>query len=248
VLLALPSCLAAQTAFWNLLGLQSGFCVDFLIAPDQLARTPFKGLRAATAADAHDLDPVVTRIVAGADSLLAWYPSSLCILQADSSQTGDDIQQHDDRPVTVMVWRVEGADSAPAPVVLFATENKLRNAADLSASAEVPGIEATLDVDRLTGERLVTARIDQTLLAWTGLAGSDTVGSGAVDARWELVGLAPRWNVRFHAEPGARLRPSGSLRVTGEGLLAALLLQSPVRWIPEYWIGGSVHLGLTRGM
>ena len=247
-LLALPSFLAAQTTFWNLLGLETGFCVDFLIAPDLLARTPFRGLGAGTAATAGQLDPVVARAVATADSLRSWYPSSLCLLQADSSQTGDDIQQHDDRPVTVMVWRVAAPDSAPGAAVLFATEGRLRGAADLSSSAEVPPIEATLDVDNLTGDRLVTAQIDRTHLAWAGQVLPDTVATGEVDERWRLVGIAPYWRVDFHASPEARLRPSGSLRVSGEGLLADLLLRSPVRWISEYWVGGSAHFTFTRGL
>ncbi len=247
-LLALPSFLAAQTTFWNLLGLQTGFCVDFLIAPDLLARTPFRGLEAATAAAAGQLDPVIARAVATTDSLRSWYPSSLCLLQADSSQTNDAIQQHDDRPVSVLVWRVQRADSAPAPVVLFATEGRLRGAADLSSSAEVPAIEATLDVDQLTGERLVTVRIDRTQLAWAGEVLPDTVATGDVDAAWTLGGLAPHWRVDFHASPGARRRPSGSLRVSGEGLLAELLLRSPVRWIQDYWVGGSAHFTFVRGL
>ncbi|HET7601520.1 MAG TPA: hypothetical protein VFK36_00795 [Gemmatimonadales bacterium] len=247
-LLALPSFLAAQTTYWNLLGLETGFCVEFLIAPDLLARTPFRGLGAATAAAAGPLSPVVSRVVAGADSLRAWYPSSLCVLQADSSRTGGDTQQHDDRPVTVVVWQVSAPDSSPAPAVLFASENRLRGAADLSSSAEVPALDGTLDVDEVTGERLVTARIDRTQLAWDGEVLSDTVATGDVSASWRLVGIAPYWQVEFHASPSARRRPNGSLRVWGEGLLAEVLLRSPVRWIPEYWTGGSVHFTFTRGL
>lgn len=247
-LLALPSFLGAQTTYWNLFGLQTGFCVDFLIAPDQVARTPFRGLEPATAASAGALEPVLARAVAGSDSLRAWYPSSLCLLQADSSQVGDNIQRHGDRPVTVIVWRAAAPGASPAPAVLFATEGKLRGAADLSSSAEVPAIEATLDVDQLTGERLVTARIDQTQLAWTGQVLADTVASGDVVGDWTLVGTPPHWRVEFRASPLARRRPIGSLRVSGTGLLAELLLRSPVRWISEYWLGGSAHLSFTRGM
>jgi hypothetical protein len=170
------------------------------------------------------------------------------VLQSDSSQTEGGIQQHDDRPVTVVIWQVAAADSSPAPVVLFASENRLRGAADLSSSAEVPAVEATLDIDKLTGERLVTARIDRTQLAWDGEVLSDTVATGDVNASWRLVGIAPYWQVELHASPLARRRPNGSLRVWGEGLLAEVLLRSPVRWIPEHWIGGSVHLTFTRGL
>lgn len=247
-LLALPSFLGAQTTYWNLLGLETGFCVDFLIAPDLLARTPFRELGAATAAAAGELEPVIGRVVATADSLGSWYPSSLCLLQADSSQTGDAIQHHRDRPVSVLIWRVQGSDGAPAPAVLFATEGRLRGAADLSSSAEVPAIEATLDVDRVTGERLVTAQVDRTRLAWDGQIMPDTVATGDVDAEWMLVGTAPYWRVRFHAAPEARRRPIGSLRVSGEGLLAEVLLRSPVRWVAEYWVGGAAHFGFTRGL
>lgn len=247
-LLALPSFLAAQTTYWNLLGLETGFCVEFLIAPDLMARTPFRSLGAATAAVAGQLNPVVARAVASADSLGSWYPSSLCVLQADSSQTGEAIQQHDDRPVTVVVWQVASADSSPPAVVIFATENRLRGAEDLSSSAEVPAVEATLDVDQVTGERLVTAQIDRTRLAWNGEVLADTTASGDVTSMWRLVGIAPYWRVDYHASPAARRRPSGSLRVSGEGLLAELLLRSPVRWIPEYWVGGSAHFTFTRGL
>lgn len=247
-LLALPSFLAAQTTYWNLLGLETGFCVEFLIAPDLLARTPFRGLGVATAAAAGQLDPVVSRAVARADSLRSWYPSSLCVLQGDSSQTGDDIQQHDDRPVTIVTWQVAAADSTPAPAVVFATEGRLRGAADLSSSAEVPAIEGTLDVDKVTGERLVTVQIDRTRLAWNGEVLADTMAVGDVTSAWRLVGIAPYWRVDYHATPSARRRPSGSLRISGEGLLAELLLRSPVRWIPEYWIGGSIHFTFTRGL
>jgi hypothetical protein len=247
-LLALPVFLAAQTTHWNLLGLETGFCVEFLIAPDLVARTPFRGLGAATAAAAGQLNPVVGRAVASADSLRSWYPSSLCVLQADSSQTGDDIQQHDDRPVTVVIWQAAAADSSPAPVVIFATENRLRGAEDLSSSAEVPGIEATLDLDQLTGERLITAQIDRTRLAWDGEVLADTVASGDLTSAWRLVGVPPYWRVDVHAAPSARRRPSGSLRVSGEGLLAEVLLRSPVRWIPEYWVGGSAQFTFTRGL
>ena len=147
-----------------------------------------------------------------------------------------------------MVWRVTASDTSPDTAVLFATEGKLRGAADLSSSAEVPPIEATLDVDNLTGDRLVTAQIDRTHLAWAGQVLPDTVATGGVDASWKLVGIAPYWRVDFHASPETRRRPSGSLRVSGEGLLADLLLRSPVRWISEYWVGGSAHFTFTRGL
>lgn len=247
-LLVLPSLLAAQTTFWNLFGLQTGFCVEFLIAPDLMPRTPFRGLRAATAAAVGQLNPVVSRTVAGADSLGAWYPSSLCVLQADSSQTGDNIQKRGDRPVTVVTWQVATPDSSPAPVVIFASEGRLRGAADLSSSAEVPAVEGSLDVDDVTGERLVIAQIDRTRLAWNGEVLADTAAVGDVSSAWRLVGIAPYWRVDYHALPSARRRLVGSLRVSGEGLLAEILLRSPVRWIPEYWVGGSAHFTFTRGL
>lgn len=250
-LLVLPSLVQAQTtAFWNLFGLRSGFCIEFLISPDQFRLTPFQPGLAAPASQAGRLAPVIARLVTQADSLASWYPSTLCLIQADSSRTGGDTQHHKDRPVSVLFWTVAPvSDSLPASAVLFATEGGLRGTQDLSGSAEVTRFEATLDVDAETGERVITAEIDETGLGWDGLVLPDTVAAGPIrDQSWQLVGKAPYWRVDFHAAPDTRRKVSGSLRVRGEGLLARLLLASPIRWVGEYWEGGTAHFGFSRGL
>ncbi len=247
-LLALPSFVRAQSStFWSLIGLRSGFCVHFLIAPDQLRLTPFQPASAAPASEATGLNPVIANLVARTDSLAGWYPSALCLLQADSSRTGGDTQRHGDRPVSVLFWRMSpSSESLPAPAVLFATEGALRGAGNLSGTAEVSRFEATLDVDAETGERVVTARIDQSSLGWDGVVLPDTIAGEVKDQAWQLVGKPPRWRVQFHAAPASRQRVSGSLRVSGEGPLARLLLASPIRWVGEYWRGGTAHFQFSR--
>lgn len=247
-LLGLPSRVGAQTQTnWSLLGLRSGLCIQFLISPDLFHLTPFQAARAARASSAVGLDPVLARLVAGADSLAAWYPSVLCLLQADSSRTGNATQRHKHRPVTVALWTVLGGpDTGPAPVVLFSTEKALTGAEDLSGSAEVGRMEATLDVDPETGERVITARLDQSSLGWEGKVLPDTVPPGPEEQTWLLVGKGPRWLVQFHAEPGSRRRLTGSLRASGDGLVARLLAASPIRYIGQYWEGGTAYFGFSR--
>lgn len=240
---------AAQTTFtWQLFQLRAGFCVEFLVSPAELSHTPFAGL-GPTPASSAVLGPVLARTVAGADSLASWYPTELCVVQADSSRTGNDVQHHNDRPVSVVIWKAgRPAGGGAVPAVLFATEGRLLGAGDLSGSAEVGRMEASLDVDSLTGQRLTVAQIDQTTVALDGVILPDTTDSAARSEQWTLAGKAPRWTVDVVMAPAVRRRLSGSVRVSGEGLLARLVLASPVSWVGEYWQGGSVRLLFHRSL
>ncbi len=245
VLLVLPFVVQAQGATsWVLYGLRTGLCVDFLIAPDLLQRTPFQAYHPVPASAAGSLGPVLGRAVEAADSLRDWYPSSICLWQADSSRTGHKRQRHKDRPVSVLVWQVRTA-AGGLPAVIFTTEGDLRAAGDLARSAEVLQFEAELDVDDLTGQRLVRAQIDESRLVWEGNLAAE-MPAGTADELWELVGQPPHWRVQVHSEPLSRRHVVGSLRVSGTGIMATALLRSPIRWVAEYWLGGSARFSFSR--
>jgi hypothetical protein len=240
---------AAQTAVeWQLFHLRAGFCIQFLVSPDDLPRTPFARLNPVPASSAA-LGPVLARTVSQADSLADWYPTELCLFQADSSRTGNDTQHHRDRPVSIVLWRAGGRDDGElVPAVLFATEGKLLGAGDLAGSAEVGRMEASLDVDSETGQRLSIARIDRTQVALDGTLLADTLSNTPQTEHLTLAGKGPLWTVDVLLAPGVRRRLAGSLQVSGDGLLAELIRSSPVSWVGEYWTGGEVQFQFRRSL
>lgn len=243
-LLTLPAVLSGQTVRWELQGIRTAFCIDFLIAPGSLSRTPFPAGRAVPAGQATELPGVLSRLVHGTDSLAGWYPASLCLLQADSSRVGSSVQRHRDRPVSVLLWRLAGGENLPA--VAMATERRLLDAGDLSRSAEVTDFEATFDLDRQTSERVVTVTVDQSWFAWDGFTLPDTLAATSAEPSWTMVGPPPPWRGSLRFEGTTWHRVTGSLSIRGRGALASLLSESPVQWIDSYGVGGSATLSLER--
>ncbi len=241
-----PHSLAGQEVTWELRGIRSGFCVEFLIAPAFMAATPF-GARAGTPAEQDSaLSPVLARAVTGADSLRSWIPSNLCLVQADSSGTGGELRRSG-RPVTVMVWMLNPGAASAAPAVLFASADRLRTVERLNHSAEVAPLEATFDQDSATGQRVITVQIDQSRLVWDGFLLPDSSTTPVLAAAsLELMGDLPHWRATWRVQPQERRRVQGGLRITGTGLLASILAASPVRWVGEYWLGGQARLTAAR--
>lgn len=251
-LAALGTCLAAgrlpaqdAAAPWLLEAVRGGFCTDFLIHPDSLRLAPRTGTSLAPLSASSAPEPVLARLVEGEPQYGAWIPSRLCLAHVGTIWAGGRRYRDDDRLQGLLFWRLGAEDDPGARTILFATSGSLLRRTGLSDLAEVETFESDFQVDSLSGTSLSRSRIDETWLRWDGtVLPADSAAD--LESRWRLLTPPALPTVITLKLPGNRGgRMSGTLTVTGDGLLAVLLQSSPIRWAST-WLAterGSVEVG-----
>ena len=244
-LAALGTCLAAghlpaqeAAAPWLLEAVHGGFCTDFLIHPDSLRLAPATGTALAPISASGAPEPVLERLVEGEPEYGAWVPSRLCLLHVGTVWAGGRRYHDDDRLQGLLLWRLGAEDDPGARSILFATSGSLLRRTGLSDRAEVETFESDFEVDSVSGTTLSRSRIDETWLRWAGtVLPADSTAD--LESRWRLLtppALPTTVALRLPGNGGGRM--SGTLTVTGDGLLAVLLQSSPIRWASTWLSAG----------
>lgn len=229
---------------WLLEAVRGGFCTDFLIHPDSLRLAPSTRTSLAPISASSAPEPVLARLVEGEPQYGAWVPSRLCLAHVGTIWAAGRRYHDDDRLQGLLFWRIGAEDDPGARTILFATSGSLLRRSGLSDRAEVETFESDFQVDSVSGTTLSRSRIDETWLRWDGtVLPADSASS--IESRWRLLtptALPTTLTLQLPANGGGRM--SGTLTVTGDGLLAVLLQSSPIRW-PSTWLSverGSVEV------
>lgn len=243
---ALPAQDAA--APWLLEAVRGGFCTDFLIHPDSLRLAPSTGTQLAPISASRSPEPVLARLIDGEPGYASWVPSRLCLAHVGTIWAGGRRFHDDDRLQALLLWRIGADDDPGARTILFATSGSLLRRTGLSDRAEVETFESDFQVDTVSGTTLSRSRIDETLIRWDGeVLPSDSAAD--LESRWRLLtrpALPAAITLKLPGNEGGRM--SGTLTVTGDGLLAILLQSSPIRW-PSTWLSagqGTVEVSYPK--
>jgi len=237
---------------WNLVGLRTGFCIDFLMdstAATKQVRKVDKGYLVVPARHYVRLNPALEGLVGRRPEFAQWIPASVCIISADEVTVGGRTVTDDDPEKRQMVgfWGIAArpanqllSDSIMVVPVLFTNNHKI------DRNSELQGLKVdTVEEDRgdepdKPGDRFYEVRVKKADIHWTGhMAGTP---AAAEPRTWTLMfkgnGSIP-WFADVRLEPGEQQFVVGSLRIQGKDDLAKALKASPIRMQgPAFW-GGS---------
>ena len=220
---------------WLLESVRGGFCTDFLIHPDSLRLAPPTRTQLAPISASRSPEPVLARLVDGEPEFAAWVPSRLCLLHIGTIWAGGRRYHDDDKLQGLLLWRLGAGDDPGARTILFATSGSLLRRTGLSDRAVVESFEADYQVDSVSGTTLSRSRIDETYLRWDGtVLPADSAAD--FESEWRLL-TPPAYptlvTLTLPGNGGGRM--SGSITVTGDGLMAVLLQASPIRWASTWF-------------
>lgn len=243
LLVAVPASAGAQStlARWDLDGLVTGHCVEFLVSPDSLDNTPFERLAPLPAAAVTDTASLAGRTARAEAPYRTWLPSTACLFTFRRTRVGGDIQEDDHDPQGILLWELGGPADPAARTMLFTSDGRLRREGRLSRLTETAGLDARVDRDTVTEGLLIRAEVGDSRFHWEGrVDGGGTAPAAPLGRSWRLIGTpdAPGPTLRLDLPFERQGRMVGSVRVLGDGTLARLLQASPIRWASTLWQGG----------
>jgi hypothetical protein len=255
------SSLQAQTGSENkksqllaLEGLRAGYCIRFLITPNEASKEAERGFVLVPASEDATLHPALRQVVEGQPEFRSWIPSSFCLYYAHAVQLRDQriTKKNADKAQMVGVWSLaaveEGSKSRRDLVPeLYASRGRLN---DLAEPLLVRLNEINSEVSKVpdTSDDEYVIQIGKTRLIWSGRTARDsTPVATAFEESWWLKGLRQAvWNVHMTLAPAWSHPLVGTLRVEGKGGLAKLLKASPIRFVGPLYSGGSAEMVFSR--
>ncbi len=257
--LAVPSApVQAQSTLgptWVLDEARGGFCIWYLIEPEQAAAQVGKAGTPRAATAVADLPPLLQRVIQDEPRFAPWTPAVLCIGRYASVQSDGVIldRGRDDHPVLVS-WQ---GVAVTQPVGISGPEWLLvAVGGDAPRLERVAGQSGLLFRDRslrnnrvrgTEGEDDWEVRVDGVKLFWTGhQTGDMRVGATRMMSFGYAGGRTTTWVVEVEQAPGSERSLVGTLRVEGKSDLAKALKSSPVRAVSAAELGGRTTLTFRR--
>lgn len=245
-----PRPLAAQARnsqiTWFLRGLQTGLCVNFLVAPDYAAGKLRRGLPTPAESLAAEF-PALDREVRADPPYKGWIPAEYCWFLYDSATVaGRNVVVDGGRqPLMVGYYAIRGTDvgdggngyavdlfTNAGPLADLATNSRLRVSKVKFNRGKVPEQEDVPDRYRLVAQQ------GGTTIQWDGGPGSPVP---SVPFPIKLSGLeitTTTHPISAILTPDSSFTPTGDFRVLGSGELQRVLSQSPIRFLRNYLRGG----------
>lgn len=228
-------------------GLQTGLCVEFLVAPSAVAEHFGDGVLPVPVESLAGRHPALARVAIDEPAYHAWTPATYCwFLYREVVVNGRTGTQDGGRqPVGVGYLGLAASglpDSADQVVVTFFTNSGRIAGALERARIRVDQIDLTRAL--IPGEeedsvrRRFTARHGRTTIQWDGGPGVPGV---PVTQQFRLLSRAStggRIPIRSSITPDSAWAPSGTLKVMGKGKVLQLLAASPIRLVTTYYRGG----------
>jgi hypothetical protein len=242
-----------DAATWQLGGLRSGFCVQWLLDPaSELLRDLPDGYHAVPASAAKDLHLSLRSVVEGQTEFATWSPSRLCFAAVDTIRTKEFslADRSGRRPQLFALWTVLAAGPSGAPedvaLDLFANSDRLIRSARLAGQVLH---EARLTIGKVPAEDengvpssddRFQVKLGGTTFTWDGRLARDSIAvSQPVETKWAR--SASRGGVVAGAlalTPTYSYAMAGSLRVEGKTAFAKALRASPTRFAGPAYRGG----------
>lgn len=248
-----------KEATWELTGLGSSFCVQFLLDPasEALKGLP-QGYRPAPASAAPALHVSLRSVVEGQQEFGAWAPSRLCFTTADTITTPEFRLTGRHQQLfgmwTVLVTGPSGAFEDLA-LDLFTNNGRLARAAARATghllhdaglkTGKVPAMDE--NGVKSTDDRF-EVKADQALVTWDGRsAGDSTAVSEPARAAWAArTARGAIVHGQTELSPAYSEPMVGSLKVDGNSVLAKALRASPTRFAGPAYHGGAGKVTFTR--
>lgn len=248
----------AQTApatTWVLDDARGGFCIWYLVEPEQAAAMVGKAGTPRPATAVTDLPSLLQRIIQDEPRFAPWTPAVLCLGRYASVQSDGEVldRGREDRPVLVSWQALAATDPHGIRGPGWLLEAVGGDAPRLERVAGQAGLlfrDRSLRNNRVKGsegEDDWEIRVDGVKLFWTGhQAGDVRVGSTRMMSFGYAGGRTTTWMVELEQAPGSERPLVGTLRVEGKSDLAKALKASPVRAVSAAELGGRTTLTFRR--
>jgi hypothetical protein len=246
---------------WQIDGLRTGFCVQFLLDPAQLDVPVSRSARLLRADAIENLSPVLRNVISTQPEYGAWTPSSVCLYYMQSVDVGSlRVSERDPRKAPMIgVWSLAAVDAdggARRDLVmrLFTNTDRLERAGQLNG-LDLRTIRSkvypVLHDEDPTAPPLGTSyeiKLGKTLLIWEGRRVSDsTRANGAVASDWRADSRRKGpMTARLVLNPQWTQAMVGSLRVEGKDAFAKAVKASPIRFVGPAMLGGAGELAFGR--
>jgi hypothetical protein len=249
-LMAMPGPLAAQGAGegtpWQFSNLQQGYCITFLVNPEDARRLlpeDAQPVRLNAMTDAH---PVLARVMADQPEYGSWMPAAVCIYRfARADLAGRQLiaPAGGSEMVGVIAYAARVTISQPANglsvSVLFSNDRTVVKATD-STAVTIRLIKASFGKAAHSDDEHHVIELGNTKLVWDGHAANDSVPvSEPLEQVWVVKGprgkpLLLRWKLTARSSRSM----VGALVIQGKDKLAKVMRQSPIRYLGPIYQGG----------
>jgi hypothetical protein len=250
-----------EPAAWQLSGIRTAFCVQFLLDPRAaVLRELPRGFQAAPASAVADLHLSLRDVVQSQPEFASWSPSRLCFVAADTV-LGKDIRLMDRKgkhPQLVALWTVaaKGPSGQPQDVALevYANSGRLARSAGFAgqrvrdASLKM-GKVPVVDVNGVPSpDDRFQVKLVRTTLTWDGRwAAESTAVAEPVRSSWSSSALKGGITAgRLELRPASSHAMVGSLKVEGKDDFAKALRASPTRFAGPAYRGGTGQVQFTQ--
>lgn len=248
---AVPRPAAAQAqgsqVTWFLKGLQTGLCVNFLVAPDYAAGELHRGLPTPAESLATEF-PALDREVRSDPPYRGWVPAEYCWFLYDSAAVGGKNVTVDGgrQPVVVGYYAIRGTgvgDGAngyavdlftnAGPLLEATTNARLRVAKIKFTKGKIPDQEEVADRFRLVAQQ------GGTTIQWDGGPGTPVAPTPFAVKLSGLEITNTTHPISAVLTPDSTFTPTGDFRVLGDGDLQSALSKSPIRFLRNVLKGGN---------
>ena len=257
----LPSVLPAQTAkeqreaqVWSLQGLDTGYCVLFVIDPRAASKQLKRGFRPVPAGQDGMLHPALRQVIQHQPEFGSWSASRLCFYFSDAVQVGSRrvAEKNPRNQQMLAVWTLAAEDEESRvrrdlAVELFAGRGNLRRAGE-SAGVRLREAHASVIDSAGSATDVYSMKLERTTVVWRGRStGDSTRVDHAMEESWSVPGTRlGLWSVHFAFRPLSSRALAGSLTVEGKGDLAKAMKGSPIRFVGPLYRGGTAELRFSR--
>ena len=237
---------------WAIGNPKVGFCLHFMMSPEEAAKNLVRGQRLVLARDAAGLPDPVRRVVAEQPEFEGWVGSQLCVVYPEAIWVNNKRFDRGDggTPLSVAMWGVSSAGGESE----FSIRTLATNSAPLKRAMEaelIPMERADIDLSPISEseDERYSFKFDGAQITLDARARTDSVNVENIPfpSRAALRGLNNSlWSVAIDLKPTRIGTMPGSLRVQGKHGLGNVLLRSPVRFVDKVIAGGTGEIRFIR--
>ncbi len=246
--------LAAQKAgdalSWHFSNLQQGYCIAFLVSPDDASGLLPDDVQATRLDAAPNAPPALLRVLQDQPEYAAWMPAEVCLYRfgrADIAGSALVAAGGASEMIGVVSYQARVTASQPpngAFVSLVFTNDKRVAKVTEDTPMQARRVQATFGKAPHGSDERHSMKLGKTTLIWDGHAASDSASVAApVERGWVLRGSGGK-QVAFQWTLNATTSRSmvGALIVQGKDKLAKLMRKSPIRYLGPMYEGGTAEL------
>jgi hypothetical protein len=227
---------------WQFSNLQQGYCVTFLVSPEDAPGVLAEDAQPMRLDAMPDLTPVLARVLADQPEYGAWMPASGSLQLVAAAESSEMIG-------ILGYWARVAPNQPPnglAVSMIFTNDKWAAKATDTTATP-FRLVKASFGKAAHGDDERHVIELGKTKLIWDGHPAGDSARSDApVERVWVVQG--PRGRpvlLRWSLSTTSSRSMVGALVINGKDKLAKLLRRSPIRFLGPMYRGGSGQLSVV---